>query len=343
MDISVVIPTRDRLKSLSRCLSSLAAQTHPLREIIIVDAGDERLDENALTEQFPALRLAVVREHASVCKQRNRGIKASGGTHILLCDDDIEFPPEYVSALTGFLLTHPDCGAISGALVEPFDGGFKETIFQKVTLLSLCWKFLFQLTVWTDLSAIQSSSLGSIVLNRVKTFYRNRNNTFTLAGWPLVTQVNGDHFRTAIFGLGAALVRREWLVALPFDEILDAHGIGDNYGIAINFPGDQPIVVLHKVPAIHHRSGINRLSATTAYYRRILALHYFMSRSTRFTRFNRLMLLWSILGNLIPQVVHLDFSRARATLKAGLLISTGQNPYLVASALGLNNPVTPNP
>jgi hypothetical protein len=177
----------------------------------------------------------------------------------------------------------------------------------------------------------------------VKTFYRNRNNTFTLAGWPLVTQVNGDYFRTAIFGLGAALVRREWLVAFPFDEILDVHGIGDNYGVAVNFPGDLPIVVLRRVSAIHHRSDINRLPATTAYYRRILALHYFMSRSTRFTWFNRLMLLWSILGNLIPQVVHLDFNRARTTLKAGLLISTGRNPFLVASALGLKNPVTPNP
>jgi hypothetical protein len=260
-----------------------------------------------------------------------------------LCDDDIELPPDYVSALADFLVDHPVRGAISGVLLEPLDGGFRETIFQNVTVLSLCWKFLFQLTVWTDLSAIRSSGLGRIVLDRVRTFYRTRKNTFTLAGWPLVTQVNGAHFRTTIFGLGAALVRRDWLLASPFDEILDVHGIGDNYGVAIRFPGHLPIVVLRRVSAIHHRSDINRLPATAAYYRRILALHYFMGRSRRFTRFNQLMLLWSLFGNLVPQVIHLDFNRARASVKAALLISTGRNPYLRAARLGANSPVTPNP
>jgi glycosyltransferase involved in cell wall biosynthesis len=343
IDISVVIPTRNRVESLCRCLSSLAAQSHPLGEVIIVDASEQRLDKKALTERFPKLNLIVLNTTASVCAQRNKGIQAARGSHILLSDDDIEFPPNYSFALSDFLAHHPSCGATSGVLIESLGGTFKETILQEVTQLELCWRFLFQLTLWTDISRVQPGLFSRVVLQWMKQYYRNRNNTFTLGGWPLVTQVNGDHFRTAIFGLGAALVRREWLLASPFDETIDPHGIGDNYGVAINFPGDLPIVVLRGVSAIHYRSDIDRLPETTTYFRRILALHYFMRCSKRFTRLNRLVLLWSLLGNLIPQVLRLDFNRARATLKAGLLISTGRNPYLNAALLGVKNPIAPNP
>jgi hypothetical protein len=31
-------------------------------------------------------------------------------------------------------------------------------------------------------------------------------------------------------------VRRQWLIRSPFDEVLDPHGIGDNYGVAFGFP-----------------------------------------------------------------------------------------------------------
>jgi glycosyltransferase involved in cell wall biosynthesis len=342
-EISAVIPTRNRPESLARCLESLTAQTHPLKEVIVVDAGDDPLDPGKIADRFPHLPVIVVRAQASVCVQRNKGIRRAGSTHVFLCDDDIELPPDYIAALAEWLTDHPDCGAVSGVLHERSGNQIIETIHQPLGLSGLLWRRLFQLTVWTDLSMIPAGPAGHIVLQRLKTYYRNRNNTFTLAGWPLVTRVSGDHFRTAVFGLGAALVRKEWLLVSPYDEILDPHGIGDNYGVTINFPGELPITVLRGVAAVHHRSDVNRLAVTTAYYRRILALDYFMRRSAKFTAFNRVMLLWSLLGNLIPQVIRFDIERTHATCKAALLIALARNPYVIAAKSGDQSPVTPLP
>jgi len=342
MDVSVVIPTRDRPESLNRCLLSLAAQRHPLKEIIIVDASEQPLDQKQLADRHATLNLIVMRSKPSVCLQRNVGIRTATASHILLSDDDIEFPVNYVSELAAFQQDHAECGAVSGVLLESLKGELQETTAQRTTFSELSWRFLFQLTVWSDLESLRATGIAQVILQGLQKYYRNRSNSFTLAGWPLVTQASGDRFRTAIFGLGAALVTREWLLASPYDEILDPHGIGDNYGVAVHFPGHFPITVLRSVKATHHRSRGNRLSATEAYYRRILALDYFMTGSPKFTWINRIFLLWSLGGNLFSQVVHFNFYRACATCKAGLLICIRRNPYSVAAESGLAGPTIPN-
>lgn len=341
--VSAVIPTRNRFESLCRCLASLEKQTFSLKEVLIVDASDQPLDASILVARFAGLNLRVFHSQPSVCAQRNQGIRLASGTHILLSDDDIEFTPEYVATLMNFVAVHPDCGAACGALLEPSGSGLQDTTIGTLSVVQLYWKFLFQLTVWADVESMQTSFPLRIPLERLKAHYRRRHNTFTLAGWPLVTQIGGDHFRTAIFGLGASIVKRDWLLASPFDEALDSFGIGDNYGVAINFPGKLPITVIRGVSSIHHRSEVNRLMATVAYFRRVLALHYFMTRSSKFTTVNRGLLLWSLLGNLITQVGGGDYRRAYATIRASILISTGRNPYLTGLASNQTRPITPIP
>ncbi len=341
--VSAVIPTRNRFESLCRCLASLDAQTHLLKEVLIVDASDEPLDEKTLAARFARLNLIVIRSAPHVCAQRNSGIRRASGTHILLSDDDIEYPPQYVATLIDFLASHPDCGAVCGVLLEPSSRGLQDVTSQTLNVIQLCWRFIFQLTVWVDVESIQTSLPGEIPLKWLKAHYRRRHNTFTLAGWPLVTQIGGDHFRTAIFGLGASVVKRDWLLASPFDETLDSFGIGDNYGVAINFPGTVPITVVRNVSAIHHRSEVNRLTETAAYFQRILALHYFMTRSDKFTVVNRVWLMWSLLGNLVIQIVRCDFHRAYATVRASVLISMGRNPYLVRFRSREKLSITPTP
>ncbi len=341
--VSAVIPTRNRLESLCRCLASLESQTYSLKEVLVVDASDEPIDEQILAARFGRLHLIVVHSQPSVCAQRNLGISRASGTHILLSDDDIEYPPQYVDILMTFLAGHPDCGAVCGALLERSSRGLEDVTSQTLSMIQLCWRFIFQLTVWVDVESIQTSLPGGIPLRWLKAHYRQRHNTFTLAGWPLVTQVGGDYFRTAVFGLGASVVKRDWLLLSPFDETLDSFGIGDNYGVAINFPGTLPITVVRSASAIHHRSEVNRLTETVAYFRRVLVLHYFMTRSDKFTTTNRVFLVWSLLGNLVTQIVRRDFRRAYATVRASVLISTGRNPYLAGfrSREGLS--ITPTP
>jgi glycosyltransferase involved in cell wall biosynthesis len=263
--------------------------------------------------------------------QRNIGILRASSPYVFLCDDDIELPPDYVSTLMRFLQQNKNAGAVTGIILEGNNQGDFVSQFPAISFKQLLWNFIFQLTVWADLDGIKPSRMNFIPLLLIKKFYQRRGNTFTLAGWPLVTQFSSPAFQTSIYGLGASIIRRDLLLQSHFDEILDSHGIGDNYGVAINFPPKTALTVLTQVCALHHKISDNRLPHDLAYFRRILALHYFMVKSQRFNFVNRLFLVWSLLGNWLAQAIRKDKTMCLATGKALKAIVFGKNPYVLAS------------
>ncbi|HEY2726500.1 MAG TPA: hypothetical protein VGI61_04970, partial [Parafilimonas sp.] len=129
-----------------------------------------------------------------------------------------------------------------------------------------------------------------------------------------------------VYGLGASLIKKEWLLRSPFDETLDRHGIGDNYGIASKFPGK--IHVLNNAFVYHHQEETNRLQHRIAYYRRILALDYFRRTIPNLSFIKKRWLLWSLMGNLILFVSNKNFYMIRPTIKAIFKIAFGNNDYL---------------
>lgn len=330
MDISAVIPTRNRKETLFRLLNSLDRQEYRLKEVVIIDSSDDPLSGSFFATKFPRLPIVYRTSKPSVCLQRNLGIQLTTSSHVFLCEDDLEVPGDYLSTIIQTFRTHPEIHAISGLCFEPDSTGKIQYSFPTIKLKNLLWHFMFQLTVWADLSKIQTNALGRPLLSLLQQFYRYKGNTYSLAGWPLVTQVDAQLFRTSLFSLGGSVIRRDWLVLSPYDERLDPHGIGDNYGVALNFPQNMPIVVNTEVYVIHHKARENRLSTDEVYLRRILALDYFMARSRRFSLLNRCILVWSLVGNLLYQTVKRQRKMGRATLRAFELLLMGRNPYLSA-------------
>jgi glycosyltransferase involved in cell wall biosynthesis len=322
MDITVVVPTRNRHASLQRLLNSLASQTRPPKEIIVVDASDTPLENHTTSHD-----VRWIRSEPSVCRQRNKGIALARGTHIWLADDDLEFPPNYIELLADFLKNHPDVGAVCGILPHPTES-------KRMSTVSLLYRFLFQLSVWTDLGTAQGTVRSFLVA-----WFARRGNGFTLAGWPLVTQQRSAAFRTSVYGLGGSLIRRSWLLESPFDEILDSHGIGDNYGVALGFPEAQPITVLPSVTYAHHRDQSERLPDHLAAFHRVLALDYFMSYSNRFTWIHRAFLIWSLIGDMFSTCLLRRWPRLASIVKALWLILARKNPYVRARRLGSVGPV----
>ena len=346
MQISVVIPTCDRKTRLLSLLGSLECSTHPFLEVIIVDSGSDRLDEADLNT-YPRLPIIYLASPKSVCIQRNIGIQKARAPFVFLCDDDIEVPNGYIQQLVNHLIDHKDAGAISGLFLQKEKDGWTAK-YPLRSAASLIWAFIFQLSIWGEIDEAGKNP----IVRPIREYYRQKGNHISKAGWPVITDFTGEYFVTPLYSLGASLVRKDWLLQSPFDEVLDPHGMGDNYGVALGFPGNR-IDVLNHAFVYHHRESLNRLQRPLQYFRRALALDYFIStredpdkqaagRPKTASRKapsspTRPWLLWSLTGKLLGFIGTKDRSMIRPALKAIRHIAVGKNPYRLASKATLKN------
>ena len=99
IEISVVVPTRNRLEKLNQTLSSLAKQTlDPARyEVLVVDDGSEppiQLPTRGPTERFRVLRIM----HGERSAARNHGATVATGEFLAFVDDDMILAPVFLEA-----------------------------------------------------------------------------------------------------------------------------------------------------------------------------------------------------------------------------------------------------
>jgi hypothetical protein len=129
----------------------------------------------------------------------------------------------------------------------------------------------FRLGIWGPINC----SANNLVIRKIKQYYQRKGNHITKAGWPVITDLSSDHFFVPVYSLGGSLVKKEWLLNSPFDEVLDRHGIGENYGVIAGLPG-AGIHVLNNTCVYHQHETTNRLMQPLQYYRRVLTLDYFI-------------------------------------------------------------------
>jgi glycosyltransferase involved in cell wall biosynthesis len=327
MEISVVIPTCNRPDRLLSLLENLNRSTHPLREILVIDSSDERLGPEAFAgfDQPGVTYLSAAR---SVCVQRNAGIRLAAAPWVFLCDDDIEVPPDYLAKLAAHVAAHPTCGAVSGLVLEKRGGAWSGR-FPETSSLVVGWKYLFEMGMWGPIPG--RGPLARAIAGRC----RARGNHIARSGWPVITEMDGAFFRTPVYALGAGLL------ASPFDESLDSHGLGDNYGVAIGFPREG-IHVLNDAPVHHHRAQANRLDDGIAQERRMLALDYFIRTRRELADVRTVHLLWSLFGAALLHAASGNRTASRASLRALARVATGRNPYRVGRGAEPLDPLPPN-
>ena len=102
LDVSVIIPTRDRVDSLRHTLAALARQAHPAEryEVIVVDDGGTDSTGHAAASfdvPFP-LQVITTGRRAGAGAARNRGSEKAAAPLLLFLDDDIEASPGLIAA-----------------------------------------------------------------------------------------------------------------------------------------------------------------------------------------------------------------------------------------------------
>jgi len=330
MEISVVIPTRNRPDSIRRTILSIAAQTLQPKEIIVVDASDESGYLEKLKQEFPGIKLRYAISHErSVCVQRNRGIAQALSDWIFLCDDDIEIPVNHFEILTHYISANPECGVACGVCLQ-LEKGVWQAQYPVKNFFDLFWRYVFQLSVWSDLSEVKAPPFMTWLYKKMILFYDTRGNTLSNAGWPIITQWDGPVIESSTYALGASLVRRKWMIDSPYDEVLDPSGIGDNYGVALNFKQSTPIHILKQTSFYHHRAEENRLHQHQIYYRRALALNYFTVLKGENVVTKTRWLILSLTGSCLRFLLSGRWSMAKACTKAMVKIISKKNPYWLA-------------
>lgn len=115
--VSVCIITRNRVESLSRCLGRIALQTHPAKEIIIVDNSTNFSTRDFVRDQLPSARYIYARlPLGSLPTMRNIALKHASADIVALLDDDCYPQPTWLAALLECYA--PGVGAVGGRVIE---------------------------------------------------------------------------------------------------------------------------------------------------------------------------------------------------------------------------------
>ena len=101
--IAFVVPTKDRPRDLHRMLGSVASQSCLPDQMIVVDGGDETVEQVAA--EFPTLNVQYLRVYPpSLSKQRNAGIEVVDPSMTLAgyLDDDLVLESGSMEAMSAF-------------------------------------------------------------------------------------------------------------------------------------------------------------------------------------------------------------------------------------------------
>ena len=126
VQVSVIIPTRNRPDSLSRILTILTREVKCCNladrvEIVVVDDASEppvtdALPAHNLATGSRTVRIVRIPEHRGASAARNAGVDNSAGAVLIFLDDDIVPAEDYIRATIDVHRIHPEILVLNGNL-----------------------------------------------------------------------------------------------------------------------------------------------------------------------------------------------------------------------------------
>jgi GT2 family glycosyltransferase len=113
--------TTERWEELSAAVASVAAQTMPAREtIVVIDHNDDLLAR--AREAFPAAGVVSNDGRRGLSDARNHGVRAAGGTLVAFLDDDARADPTWLERLSE-AYDDPDVMGVGGSAAPAWASG----------------------------------------------------------------------------------------------------------------------------------------------------------------------------------------------------------------------------
>ena len=115
--VSVVVANWNGRAHLEKCFTSIAAQTYPAVEIILVDNGSTDGSAAWAAEHFPEARVIANPRNLGFAAANNQGIRVGRGEYFALLNNDAWVEPDWVAALVTAVERQPRVGMAASQMV----------------------------------------------------------------------------------------------------------------------------------------------------------------------------------------------------------------------------------
>ena len=116
--VSVVIPVWNGLRWLDGCLGSLARQTCPPRETIVVDNGSRDGSVAHVRERYPGVEVIRLTTNTGFAHAANVGIESARGRFVALLNTDVVLAPDWLARMAAALSGNLDAAAVACKMLQ---------------------------------------------------------------------------------------------------------------------------------------------------------------------------------------------------------------------------------
>ncbi len=120
LNISIIIPTRNRYLKLIKTINYLSKNSFFFREIIIVDSSDKKGENiKKIIDKYKNLKIKIVYSKPSISLQRNIGLNKvkKNSNYIMFLDDDIQFEKKSFKIMRDYLKSNKKYSGIGFNLI----------------------------------------------------------------------------------------------------------------------------------------------------------------------------------------------------------------------------------
>ena len=229
MNLTVIIPTRNRSKLLNTLVTNLVINFNFIDQIIIVDSSDN-IDKNARFSDFKNV-LHVHTKIKSAAVQRNIGLDLvkSNCKFVSFLDDDVNPPPNYFTQLTSLLMSQKAVG-VSGIAENP-----KSLNLKKINQIFHSYRNFFFL---------DSNNQGKVLNSGVNI--------------PVKKSLMGKSIIESQWLIGCAIWDFQKIKSLRFDNRFTGQSLGEDVLFSIKASKYGKLFVKQNLTLTHFESSTNR-------------------------------------------------------------------------------------
>lgn len=273
MQISIIIPTKNRREDLLVTLRSIIQQSRPPEEVVIIDQSQESCKEEILklfedSSSKSGLIYIWDKDIKGPVPARALGFKKSSGEIVFFLDDDITLERDAVENLLCTYDTNPVLGGI-GAVSTDMAG--KNLLGLIAKSLFSCGPFSFKKNGW-----FFTAWIPHYFHNRLTTPYPSR--------W--------------LFG-GIMSFKRNVVEEIGFDSQLTGHVFMGDIDFTFRASERYNLVIDPRVKGFHRGGMVALYNVRGDYEKRVSGNWYFFGKHIKKNPLNNLFFVWSLFGSLL--------------------------------------------